>query len=283
MGTDGATIGEGGAGRHPWRALLGLLGEFGLEPRRAAAGLRSLPTHWRNRRLFRRGLAEREGRAGGERFAWGAWRPCLHDRRMAGGVARGHYFHMDLHVAQRVFELRPRRHVDVGSRVDGFVAHVASFRPVEVVDIRPVASSARNISFVQADLMAGAGGLAGACDSVSCLHALEHFGLGRYGDPVDAEGHLKGWRSLHEMLEPGGRLHFAVPMGPLRVEFDAHRVFSVRYLLERMIDPLYEVAEFSYVGRSAELVRGADCRGAEAAGNFGCTFGCAIFELVKRA
>ena len=29
--------------------------------------------------------------------------------------------------------------------------------------------------------------LGGYCDSLSCLHALEHFGLGRYGDAVDFE------------------------------------------------------------------------------------------------
>jgi hypothetical protein len=37
----------------------------------------------------------------------------------------------------------------------------------------------------------------GYCDSLSCLHALEHFGLGRYGDPIDPRGHEKGitrWR-----------------------------------------------------------------------------------------
>ena len=41
------------------------------------------------------------------------------------------------------------------------------------------------------------------CDSVSCLHALEHFGLGRYGDPVDPDGHLKGFRNLRRIVQGG--------------------------------------------------------------------------------
>ena len=74
-------------------------------------------------------------------------------------------------------------------------------------------------------------GLAESTDSLSCLHALEHFGLGRYGDPVDYDGYLKGFDNLYRILKPGGRLYFSVPMGPQRIEFDAHRVFSMAYLL----------------------------------------------------
>ncbi|MCP6151398.1 hypothetical protein NL425_26980, partial [Klebsiella pneumoniae] len=69
----------------------------------------------------------------------------------AGDAAR-HYFHQDLHVARRIFALAPARHVDVGSRIDGFVAHVAAFRAIEVVDIRPLSTTARNIVFLTADL-----------------------------------------------------------------------------------------------------------------------------------
>ncbi|MEO6633724.1 MAG: hypothetical protein ABIN13_18425 [Mucilaginibacter sp.] len=56
--------------------------------------------------------------------------PCLHDWHDAGGQASGHYFHQDLLIASRIFQNNPLTHVDVGSRVDGFVAHVASFRKI---------------------------------------------------------------------------------------------------------------------------------------------------------
>jgi len=61
---------------------------------------------------------------------------------------------------------------------------------------------------------------------------MEHFGLGRYGDPVNYDGYLLGLNNLYQILKIGGKLYFSVPIGPQRIEFDAHRVFSLSYLLE---------------------------------------------------
>jgi len=81
------------------------------------------------------------------------WKPQPEDRFADAGTMRGTYFHQDLLIAQRIFEAEPRRHLDVGSRVDGFVAHVASFRRIEIVDIRPLRSTVPEISFLRADVM----------------------------------------------------------------------------------------------------------------------------------
>jgi hypothetical protein len=80
--------------------------------------------------------------------------PCIDDYGAESGTAAGHYFHQDLIVAQRIFKANPIRHVDVASRVDGFVAHLAVFREVEVFDIRPLTTSARNIVFRRCNIMA---------------------------------------------------------------------------------------------------------------------------------
>lgn len=167
-------------------------------------------------------------------------KPCLHDRYEEGGTTRSEYFWQDLLVARWIFEAKPRKHVDVGSRVDGFVAHVASFREIEVLDVRPITTSIPGIKFRQADLMspdsiAGltAGGQ-GYCDSLSCLHALEHFGLGRYGDPVDAAGYQRGLANLASLLLPQGILYLATPIGRQRVEFNANWVFDPRTIIQEM-------------------------------------------------
>ncbi|GGD60058.1 hypothetical protein GRI62_00390 [Erythrobacter arachoides] len=77
----------------------------------------------------------------------------LYDFADNAGTASGDYFHQDLLVAKLVFEAQPRRHIDVASRVDGFVAQLACFREVEVVDVRPLPPSVHtNIKFVQVDL-----------------------------------------------------------------------------------------------------------------------------------
>jgi SAM-dependent methyltransferase len=153
--------------------------------------------------------------------------PVFDDFRMSAGSASGHYFHQDLLVAQFIHDAAPRRHVDVGSRVDGFVAHVASFRAIDVLDIRPMPPIGHpNISFVQADLARHDASLDACTDSLSCLHVLEHIGLGRYGDPIDPEGHRKGLDALARMVEPGGRLYISSPIGRRRICFNAHRVFD---------------------------------------------------------
>jgi hypothetical protein len=82
-----------------------------------------------------------------------ALKPCLHDRYAEAGVTKSEYFWQDLLVARWIHEANPERHVDVGSRTDGFVAHVASFREIEVFDVRPVTIDIPGIRFTQADIV----------------------------------------------------------------------------------------------------------------------------------
>ncbi len=159
-------------------------------------------------------------------------KPCLHDSREEGGSAKGEYFWQDLYVARKIFQAGPVKHIDIGSRFDGFVAHVASYREIEVIDIRPIQTVVPGVIFRRMDMMGNSGAaLKDYCDSVSCLHALEHFGLGRYGDPLDAEGHVKGLQNLVKLLKISGRLYLSVPIGVERVEFNANRVFCPELLL----------------------------------------------------
>ncbi|MEI7815199.1 MAG: DUF268 domain-containing protein, partial [Coriobacteriia bacterium] len=193
----------------------------------------------------------------------------------------GHYFLQDLLVARRIQLSEPTLHVDVGSRIDGFVAHVASFRDIEVFDIRPMSAEIPGVRFTQVDLMAPLPDeFVGYCDSLSCLHALEHFGLGRYGDDVCYDGHLHGLENLHRILKTGGTLYLSVPIGPQRIEFNAHRVFSVDYLLSHLTE-CYRVSRFSYIDDKATLHENAPLAAPEVANNFGCNYGCGIFELTK--
>lgn len=196
---------------------------------------------------------------------------------------RGAYFHQDLLVAQRIHAANPRRHIDVGSRIDGFVAHVASFRPIEVVDIRPLTSTVPNVSFLQADAMALTGVGESLCDSVSCLHVLEHFGLGRYGDPLDVLGYAKGFASLVRMLEPGGTLYLSVPIGPQMVLFNAHRRFHATTILDLAGESL-ELRRFDFVDDSGDLHREVPIGRPRQDPTLGCRReGCGIFEFRKRS
>ena len=172
--------------------------QFGIDPKKFLYALNWLPKYVQNLYQFKlryKGCLELV--------------PCLHDWYEEGGSTKSEYFWQDLHVARMIFAANPVKHVDVGSRVDGFVAHVASFREIEVFDIRSITSAITNY-----------------CDSLSCLHALEHFGLGRYGDPIDSNGHESGLHNMANILRAGGIFYLSVPVGVERVEFNANRVFN---------------------------------------------------------
>jgi hypothetical protein len=221
------------------KAVLKVL--FGVYPRRTST-VRYLPLYLQQKAAF---LA-----AGGKIAREYA---IFEDYADQAGTARGHYFHQDLLVAGFVHAARPARHIDVGSRIDGFVAHVAAFRPVEIIDIRPLNMAGHpNIRYVQGNLMNLDPQLHEACDSLSCLHAIEHFGLGRYGDPVDPEGHRKGFTNLMRMLKPDGRLYISFPIGLSAVHFNAHRVFDPTEVLEWAGDQL-ELLRFDYVDDAGDL------------------------------
>lgn len=256
------------------RLIENAAGMLGLEPRRGLRRMRRLRWFARQRRDYLRLAAASRGE-----FPMARLYPCLDDVGVSAGTAKGHYFHQDLQVARQVFRRAPHRHVDVGSRVDGFVAHVASFREIEVFDIREL-ESLPGIKFVKIDVMSG-DLPADYADSVSCLHALEHFGLGRYGDPLDYYGHEKGLANLVHLLQPGGVLYLSTPMGPQRTEFNAHRVLSPRYVLQLASRHSLSLIGFSYVDDAGDFHGTVEIDDAGLDSHFGCVYGCGIYEFRK--
>lgn len=251
-------------------------GYFGFDTDKAKASLKGLRPYLRDKKQLKSQVPD-----GGSLFPFGRSFPCLDDRFTESGVATGHYFHQDLLVARRIFVNNPQSHFDVGSRIDGFVAHVAVFRKIMAVDIRPLISKTPNIEFLQADMMGTLPDhLLNSCDSLSSLHAVEHFGLGRYGDPVKWDGYLTGLENLYLMLKPGGKFYFSVPIGPQRIEFNAHRVFSIGYLIS-LFEKRYSIDHFSYVDNKGDLHENVTLTPEGIATNFGCKYGCGIFELTK--
>jgi SAM-dependent methyltransferase len=237
--------------------------------------LRALPAYFRDRREF---IRQRKDDAS---FVMGESYPILHEKYEEAGVLAGHYFHQDLLVARRIFENKPIRHVDLGSRTDGFVAHVAVFREIEILDIRPLQSKVKNITFRQADLMQLPEELIQCCDSFSSLHAIEHFGLGRYGDPIDYHGHEKAMAHVAKIIKPGGKFYYSAPMGVQRIEFNAHRIFSASYMMS-LLTPDFIIDRFSVVDDMGDLHENVEVTDEEIAKNFGCTYGCAIIEMTRK-
>ena len=206
--------------------------------------------------------------------------PIFTDRNATAGSVRNYYFFQDLYMAQRIYCNKPEKHVDIGSRIDGFVAHVASFMEIELFDIRPLDTIINNVKFKQADLMDGTSLPLDYCDSISSLNALEHFGLGRYGDKIDPEGHIKAFDNITKILKKGGLFYFSVPMGHQCVEFNAHRCFGVSYLID-WVSKAYDIVSFAYIDDACKLHVDINIKkGIE--DSFGCVFGCALFVLRKK-
>ncbi len=195
--------------------------QFGIDPRKTLRSVLSVPRYVRDFLRFRAGY---DGPI--------ELLPCLHDWNEEGGTTKSEYFWQDLLVAKSIFDAKPEKHVDVGSLVGGFVAHVASFRDIEVFDVRPISTQIPGVIFKQADLMQPVAGMTDYCDSLSCLHALEHFGLGRYGDPIDPKGFERGFANMAALLKRNGVFYLSVPIGIDRVEFNAHRVFDPRAIVK---------------------------------------------------
>ena len=204
--------------------LRAVLRNAGIHPRRILSALRGWRRYVRDRAAFRRTGNQNA-------FAWGKELPILTEWDESSG-ALGTYFYQDQLVARWIHEDSPSRHVDVGSRLDGFVGSLSVFREVEVLDIRPQHETISNVKFHQLDLMLPLPEKwIDSTPSLSCLHTIEHFGLGRYGDAIDPEGYLKGLAQLKKMVMPSGLLYLSTPIGPQRIEFNAHRIFAPETVL----------------------------------------------------
>lgn len=228
--------------RHPERSVVRRIGfmslSLGFDPRRFKNSVLSLPYFLRTYRRFKVMSANTRTHLS----------PILGEHRGQAGSVGDDYFAIDLWAARQVMKVRPERHLDVGSRLDGFVAHVLTFAEVDVVDIRPLSTSVKGLTFVRADGRVLEEIPDGEYDLVSSLHAIEHFGLGRYGDEIDPEGHLKAVDAFMRVLKPGGHLLLAFPAGNDEVLFNAQRLLNCQQILRRTEARLIEVVKTDGLG-----------------------------------
>jgi hypothetical protein len=198
------------------------------------------------------------------------------DRFAPAGSLPTHYFLQDLWVARQLRHLGVVRHVDVGSRVDGFITHVLTFAEVEFVDLRPLPIEVPGLTVRQGSILAlpyADGTLA----TLSCLHVLEHIGLGRYGDAINPAGHRLAASELVRVIAPGGLLLISTPVGRQRLCFDAHRVFDPQTIID-LFRPL-ELASLALIDDAGrQVIEPASIDQARS-----CEYGCGIFTFRRRS
>jgi SAM-dependent methyltransferase len=155
--------------------------------------------------------------------------PCLKDRDDSLPIDR-HYIYHTGWAARALAEIRPQLHVDISSTLF-FCSIISAFVPAQYYEYRKIDLQIDDLTCGSADLLA----LPFPDDSVSslsCMHVVEHIGLGRYGDRLDVDGDLKAMSELKRVLSPGGSLLFVVPVGRPRIMFNGHRIYAHEQILE---------------------------------------------------
>jgi hypothetical protein len=215
------------------RKILYFFRQIGLDPLRFFIAIRFLPKFLYSWLQFLRMNSFRSG-----------WRlsPVLNDFSAQAGSADGHYFWQDLICAKWINDLASEKHLDVGSRVDGFLAHLLSFRSVTLVDVRPLHLEIPGLSVAIGDAQSNLVNHLGKFNSVSSLHCIEHFGLGRYRDNLDRDGHVKGLLHIAECVEDNGSLFVSFPIGKEKVEFNEQRIIDPDWPIRNLND--FRLKEF---------------------------------------
>lgn len=168
--------------------------------------------------------------------------PCLRDKTLATSFDRHYVFHTAW-AARVLAKTKPAYHVDISSSLY-FCSIASAFIPINFYDYRPAELNLSGLNSNHADLNA----LPFTNESVlslSCMHVIEHIGLGRYGDPLNPEGDLGAASELSRVLAVGGNLLVVVPVGKPNIFFNAHRVYSY-HQVKRMFPNLI-LTEFSLI------------------------------------
>lgn len=171
--------------------------------------------------------------------------PIISDKYAKAGTINN-YFWQDLWAAKLIYKSGKRRHFDIGSRIDGFIAHLLAMDiDVTLFDIREFPGEVEGLHTIIDNATMLKQVSDGSIESMSALCSLEHFGLGRYGDPIDPEACFKCFDAIQKKIKPDGNLYLSVPVGKERVEFNAHRVFYANTILECFQD--MQLIEYSCV------------------------------------
>jgi predicted SAM-dependent methyltransferase len=168
--------------------------------------------------------------------------PCLFDKTSETPIDPV-YFYQDCWAASKIFSLKPEKHVDIGSSLKT-VGIISQFTPTEMVDIRTIPVSLKNLTFIEGSIL-NLPYEDESIESLSSLCVIEHIGLGRYGDSIDPDGSVKAIAELTRVLKPEGSLLFSVPVDSKEtIYFNAHRAFTREWVINVFKD--LELVEEKY-------------------------------------
>lgn len=227
------------------------------------AGVRYLPRFFRDLRTYRR--------LSTAAVAMADLQPVLGQHVISHEFDR-HYIFLGAWAARRVVAFAPTQHTDIGSQVS-FATVLSAAVPIRFIEFRKVPIDISGFESMAGDLLR----LplpANSVTSLSCLHVIEHVGLGRYGDPLDSAGTAKAAGELARVLAPGGQLLVGLPQGRSRICFNAHRVHNSHQVLEMFAG--LRLIEFSGVDDAGIFRENSDPTKLDH-----CNYGCGFYRFTK--
>lgn len=159
---------------------------------------------------------------------------CLDDKTENTGFDR-HYIYFPAWAARILRKNKPSKHIDISSSLT-FCTMISAFIPTDFYDYRPAQLSLSGLKSKHADITR-LPFKDNTISSLSCMHVLEHIGLGRYGDPIDPVGDIKGAQEMIRTLAIGGYLLIVLPVGKDKIKFNAHRIYSYKSVM-KLFKPL---------------------------------------------
>ena len=86
--------------------------------------------------------------------------------------------------------------------------------------------------------------------------------------------------NIYKILKKGGKFYFSVPIGEQKIIFNAHRVFSIKYLTA-IFENKYRIDTFSFVNDEGDLFENIQLNTVAINNDYKCRSGLGIFELTK--
>jgi hypothetical protein len=176
------------------------------------------------------------------KIKWKNRYPQLFDKTK-GTSFDAHYIYHPAWAARIIAKNKPSKHIDISSSLN-FSTMLSAFIPVEFYDYRPANLKLNNLTSQKADLTS-LFFKDNSIESLSCMHTIEHIGLGRYGDPIDPDGDIKAMKELSRVLAINGNFFFVTPIGKPTIQFNAHRIYSYEQIISYFPDLI--LREFSMV------------------------------------
>jgi hypothetical protein len=141
-----------------------------------------------------------------------------------------HYVYHTSWAFRKILQIQPKEIMDISSSMY-FIGMISSLYKTNYYDFRPPVISLDNLQVNKTDIK-NMMLPDNSVECLSCMHVVEHIGLGRYEDEVDYDGDIKAINEIVRVVGSGGDILFVVPVGgdPV-IDFNRHRIYTNEMIL----------------------------------------------------